>query len=270
MRAGRTTLNIMAESSPAEIVFSTIEGVARITLNRPEKLNAMTQAMTAALMEFVNRCNEDAAVRVVVLTGAGSKAFCAGSDIRDLDAYENAWSFRNRPDYCDALRRLRKPAICAINGYCLGGGLELAMTCDLRIASETARFAAPEIKLGWVGGGGMAFSLAHSIGPSNAAWMLLTGDMIDADMALRWGLITEKLPPDLLLERADQIGRTIAQRPPIAAETAKLNLGAAFTMTREEAIRYERDLQTICFATEDAAEGRRAFKEKRPATFRGR
>jgi enoyl-CoA hydratase/carnithine racemase len=94
--------------------------------------------------------------------------------------------------------------------------------------------------------------------------------MIDADTALRWGLITEKLLPDRLLESADQIGRTIAQRPPIAAETAKLNLGAAFTMTREEAIRYERDLQTICFATEDAVEGRRAFKEKRPATFRGR
>jgi enoyl-CoA hydratase len=157
-----------------------------------------------------------------------------------------------------------------VNGYALGGGLETAMSCDIRIAASNAMFAAPEIKLGWIGGGGMATYLAHSIGTSNAALMIMTGDPIDAAKALAWGLVSEVVEPGALLERARALASVIASRAPIAAETAKLNLSAAFTMPVEQAIRYERDLQTICFATEDAAEGRAAFKEKRPPVFRRR
>jgi enoyl-CoA hydratase/carnithine racemase len=206
----------------------------------------------------------------VVLTGAGEKSFCAGSDIRELDTYPTAWSFRGRPDYCDAVRGLTKPAIAAVNGYAFGGGLEMALSCDIRLASPNARFAAPEIKLGWIGGGGMTALLAHSIGPSNAALMVMTGDPIEADKALAWGLVSEIVPADALLARAREIAATIAARAPIAAETAKLNLKAAFAMPLENAIQYERDLQTICFATEDAAEGRAAFREKRAPDFRRR
>jgi enoyl-CoA hydratase/carnithine racemase len=260
----------MPEPQITEIAFEQIGAVASITLNRPQKLNAITPEMTDELRRLVAHCNHDSSIRVVILTGAGPRAFCVGSDIKELDAYETPWMFRNRSDYCDAIRTLRKPVICAVNGYCLGGGMELAMACDLRLASENAQFGAPEIKLGWIGGGGMAFGLAHSIGPSNAALMLFTGDNVTADQALLWGLVTQVLPIESLMERTREIANSIAARPPIAAETAKLNLQAAYSMVREEAVRYERDLQTICFGTEDAEEGRNAFKEKRPGVFKGR
>jgi enoyl-CoA hydratase/carnithine racemase len=252
-----------------EILFDLADHIATITLNRPQKLNAVTSEMAKQLNAYVLDCNDNSNVRVVILTGSGQKAFCAGSDIKELDHYANPWTFRNRPDYCDAIRRLRKPTLCAVNGYCLGGGLEMAMSCDIRIASENAFFGAPEIKLGWIGGGGMSYFLAHTIGPSNAALMLYTGDPIDAERALAWGLVSEVIAGDSLLRRAREIASTIVQRPPIAAQTAKQNLRAAYSMNREDAIQYERDLQTICFATEDAAEGRQAFKEKRKPDFRG-
>lgn len=247
-----------------------IEGrVGVITYNRPEKLNAMTPEMAELMVEAVARCNGDDTVRAVVLTGTG-KAFCAGSDIALLDSYATPWDFRNRTEYCDALRALQKPSIAAINGYAFGGGLEMALSCDIRIAAETARMAAPEIKLGWIGGGGMTALLAHSIGPSNAAMMVMTGDPVDAERALAWGLVSEVHPAEALRARAVEIAATIAERAPIAAETAKANLAAAFNMPLEQAIAYERDLQTICFATEDAGEGRAAFAAKRPPAFRRR
>jgi enoyl-CoA hydratase/carnithine racemase len=253
-----------------ELRFEREDGVAILTLDRPHKLNAMTPAMADALVAAISFCNGSDEVRCVVVTGAGEKAFSAGSDISTLDAYATPWDFRNRADYCDALRACRKPVIAAINGYALGGGLETALACDIRIASTNARFAAPEIKLGWIGGGGMAVGLSHAIGTSNAAMMVLTGDMIDAERALAWGLVSELVAPDALLHRAREIAQTIASRAPIAAETGKLNLRAAHTMPFEKAIEYERDLQAICFATEDAQEGRVAFAERRPAVFRRR
>ena len=244
--------------------------VATITLNRPEKLNAVTPAMSEELVSRIKEFNQRADVRILVLTGAGQKAFCAGSDIGELDIYGSPWEFRNRPDYCDAIRGSRKPVVCAINGYALGGGLETAMSCDIRIAADHARLGSPEVKLGWIGGGGMAFMLAHNIGASNAAMMLMGGDHVSAQQALQWGLVSELQPAASLLARAQEIAATIASRPPVAVETAKANLRAAYTMPLEMAIQYERDLQTVCFATEDAAEGRAAFKERRPATFKGR
>ena len=241
--------------------------VGIITINRPEKLNSMTPEMANALVAAVNAFNTDDGIRCVILTGAGEKAFCAGSDIRTLDDYETPWSFRNRPDYCDAIRALLKPSIAAVNGYAFGGGLETAMTCDIRIASDNASFAAPEIKLGWIGGGGMTVNLAHAVGPSNAALMIMTGDAVDTATAERWGLVSRVVPQADLLAEAKKIATAIAARAPIAAETAKLNLRAAWEMSIADAITYERDLQTICFATDDAKEGRAAFKEKRVPEF---
>jgi enoyl-CoA hydratase/carnithine racemase len=243
--------------------------VAVITLDRAAKLNAVTPEMTAALAGYVATVNESRDLRVAVLTGTG-RAFCAGSDIGGLADYDSPWHFGGRPDYCDAIRALRKPVIAAVNGYAFGGGLEMALTCDIRLAAGTASFAAPEIKLGWIGGGGMSALLAHSIGPSNAALMLLTGDRVDAATALRWGLVSEVLAAADLRARALQLAATIASRAPIAAETAKLNLGAAFDLPLGRAIDYERHLQTICFGTADAAEGRAAFAERREPRFRGR
>ncbi|MBW7921449.1 MAG: enoyl-CoA hydratase/isomerase family protein [Rubellimicrobium sp.] len=244
--------------------------VALVTIDRPEKANAMTPEMAVTLADVVAGFNTDDAVRCVIITGAGEKAFCAGSDIRELDRYDTPWNFRNRADYCDQIRALQKPVIAAVNGYAFGGGLETAMACDIRLASENATFAAPEIKLGWIGGGGMASGLAHAVGPSNAALMILTGDPVDAATAERWGLVSQVLPQAELLPAARRLAATIAARAPIAAETAKLNLKAAWDLSIRDAITYEKDLQTICYATEDAAEGRAAFKEKRAPVFRRR
>ncbi|WP_029013553.1 enoyl-CoA hydratase/isomerase family protein [Niveispirillum irakense] len=251
-----------------ELLFSVDGPVATITLNRPQKLNSVTPDMAKALTAAIKECNDSNIIRAVIITGAGERAFCCGSDIKELDSYATPWDFRNRADYCDAIHHCLKPTIAAINGYAFGGGLETALSCDIRIASANAQFAAPEIKLGWIGGGGMAAFLAHSIGMSNAALMIMTGDPIDAAKALNWGLISEVVEQDALLDRARTLAGTIAARAPIAAETAKLNLRAAVSMPLDKAMEYERDLQTICFATADAAEGRAAFKEKRAPVFR--
>ncbi|RVX38583.1 short chain enoyl-CoA hydratase [Nonomuraea polychroma] len=244
--------------------------VAVVTLNRPAKLNAITPDMAAALRTCLARIDADPAVRVAVLTGAGERSFCVGSDIRELDAYDTPWEFRNRGDYGDAVRALRKPIIAAVNGHAYGGGLELALACDIRLAAGTATFAAPEIKLGWIGGSGQSALLAHSIGPGNAASMLLTGDPVDAARAMAWGLVTEVFPQEELLPAAIELAGRIATRSPIAAQTAKANLKAAYSMPLDQAIQYERDLQTVCFATADAAEGRAAFAARREPVFEGR
>lgn len=243
--------------------------VVTIRLNRPEKLNAVTQEMSDELERVAHALNADESVRAIVYTGTG-RAFSAGSDISTLDQYATPWQFRNRRDYCDALRELRKPVVAAVNGYAFGGGLESALTCDIRIAADTATFAASEIKLGWIGGGGMSALLAASIGASNAALMLMTGDPVDAQRALAWGLVSEVVPADEVVSRAQQIAHTIAVRPPIAAETAKATLRAAANLPQDQAIAYEREMQGIAFATDDAAEGRAAFAEKRDGIFRGR
>ncbi|WP_309071932.1 enoyl-CoA hydratase/isomerase family protein [Arthrobacter sp.] len=258
------------ELETEEIIVDRSDYVATITLNRPQKLNSVTQDMSDSLVAVAEWANESDEVRVIILTGAGGRSFCAGSDIRQLDKYATPWDFRNRADYCDALRLLRKPVIAAVNGYAFGGGLETAMSCDIRIASTAASFAAPEVKLGWIGGGGMSTFLAHSVGSSNAALMLMTGEPIDAQQALAWGLVSEVVDPDALLPRAAEIAAIIASRPPIAVETAKANLRAAYNLPQDQAIAYERDLQTITFATEDANEGRAAFAEKRQGNFRRR
>ncbi len=248
-----------------------LEGaVAVVTIDRPAKLNAVTPAMSDRLVEVIEALNDDPEVRAVVLTGAGDRAFSAGSDIRTLDEYATPWDFRNRTDYCDAIRACRKPVIAAVNGYAFGGGLETALSCDIRLASETASFAAPEIALGWIGGGGMTAFLRASIGPGNTALMIMTGTPIDAATASSWGLVSEVVPPERLLPRAREIAGVIASRPPIAAETAKANLRAAANMPEDAAVRYERDLQTVAFATEDADEGRAAFAEKRAGDFHRR
>lgn len=255
----------------SEYIYTEQDGyLLIITLARPEKLNSVTPEMAEELISIVDRCNSDDSVRCVILTGAGDKAFCAGSDIRTLDNYDTPWNFRNRRDYCDALRHATKPVIAAVNGYAFGGGFETAMSCDIRLASKNASFAAPEVKLGWIGGGGMAAHLTHTIGSSNAAMMIMTGDSIDAQTALNWGLVSRVVDQAALLSEAKELGHTIAARAPIAAETAKVNLRAAYGMNIEDAITYERDLQTICFATEDAAEGREAFKQKRAPVFNRR
>lgn len=254
----------------SEVEFIQQGPVAVMTLNRPAKLNTVTAAMAAEIKALAERCNGQEGIRAVILTGAGEKAFCAGSDVRDLDNYDSAWTFRNRADYCDSIRAIRKPVICAVNGHAYGGGLELCLNSDIRLASTNATFCAAEIKLGWIGGGGVSFLLTHNIGASNAAKMLLTGDPVGSAEALQRGLVSEVHAPHALMPAAMELAGLIAERPPIAAQVAKDNLRAAYAMNLEMAVRYERDLQAVCMGTHDATEGRAAFRDKRSPRFTGR
>jgi enoyl-CoA hydratase/carnithine racemase len=244
--------------------------VGVLTLDRPGKLNAATRTMSEQLLQLIPRIDDDPDIRAIVITGAGDRAFSVGSDIGELDRYDGPWQFRNRRDYCDALRALRTPAVAAVNGYAFGGGLELALSCDVRLAADRASFAAAEIKLGWIGGGGVTALLAASLSASDVAMMLLTGDPIDAAEALRVGLVSRVLPAGELLPAATELAHRIAERPPIAAQAAKANLRAAWAMGLEPAIQYERELQAIAMGTQDAVEGRAAFAERRTGTFEGR
>src|SRR5919108_1678151 len=202
--------------------------VALVRLERPDKANAMTQAMADALHEACRRADSDAAVRVVVLTGAG-RHFSAGSDIGSLDLFASPWEYRNRVDYCDAVLALRKPAIAMVNGAAFGGGLEMALSCDIRIASTTALFGAPEVKLGWVGGGGASQLLPRLCGYGNAALLLLTGEPVDAAEALRLGIVQRVAGPEELEAATFALAEQIASNGPIGTQAAKAALRSALS-----------------------------------------
>jgi len=253
----------------SQIVVTRDNGIVTLRMNRPEKLNAITPEMAQALWDAAEEINREKDLRVVIFTGTGERAFSAGSDIGLLDTYPTQWDFRNRTEYNDIIRSIRVPVIAAVNGMALGGGLELALAADIIIAAEHATFGAPEIKLGWVGGGGVAAGLVAAIGARNAAMMLMTGDPVSSEQALAWGLVSAVTKADDLVTRAEAIAAAIKVNAPLATQIAKINIQAALNMPADQAVQYERDLQTISFATEDAAEGRAAFKAKRAAIFRG-
>ncbi len=247
--------------------------VTIVTLNRPDKLNAMTVDMDRQLNELVFTLNNDDNVRAVVLTGAGGRAFSAGSDINDLDGYGTHWQYRNRfdarRDYARSIWLLRKPVIAAIDGYCIGGGLEMACASDVRFATPRSSFAAGEIRWGWHGGSGATQLLAHLIGPGAASEMLLTGDRISAEQALAWGLVQHLVEPEDLMARALELATTIASRSPIATQRTKYMVRVAQNVPLDVALHVENDSFSYLMMTNDAAEGRAAFAEKREPRFTG-
>lgn len=257
------------KSTASEIVVTRTEHVATITLNRPAKLNTVTAAMGRRLYALVEELNDDAAIRAVILTGEGEKAFSAGSDVGVLDDYGDNWQLRNRPDYNRALWALRKPLIAGIRGYAIGGGLELALTCDIRFAAPSARFGAGEIKLGWHGGAGNTQLLPRLVGYGKALQMLLTGELVDAAEAYRIGLVQEVVPEDELDERVRALAETIACNAPIAVELTKHLVRVSESSSLEVGLAYENDMFAYCFTTGDSQEGRAAFLQKRPPVFRG-
>ena len=253
-----------------DVLYEKDSHVATITLNRPEKLNALTPEMTVKLEGAVREANADDDVRVVVFRGAGEKSFSVGSDINMLDQYASNWAFRNRLEYCDVLRSMKKPVIAMVQGYALGGGLELALCADIRFAGQSASFGAVEVKLGWIGGGGITQLLTRQIGYGQAMQMILSGDRITADKAYRLGLVEELVPDNELETFTYDFARKVAGYSPIALQTAKLGCQMASRVPLDAGIQYERDMQTICFYTEDSKEGIAAFKEKRQPDFKGR
>ena len=248
--------------------------VAVITIDRPEKLNAITVTMDRQMNELSHLVNRDSTIRAAVLTGAGGRAFTAGSDITDLGGYGSNWEYRNRfdrdEDYVRAVWRMRKPVVAAVNGYAIGGGMELVCASDIRLATSESSFACAAIRWGWHGGSGSTQLLTRAVGPGHAARLLMTGEPIDGNEAFRIGLVQELHPIESLLERAVALASTIASRAPIAIESTKNMIRVAQSASIDVGWAYENDMFAYCMTTEDAAEGQRAFAAKREPEFKGR
>lgn len=246
--------------------------VAIITINRPDKRNALnikTREEGAALLD---QLREDDSVGVVVFTGAGDKAFIAGADIGEF-AGRTAITQREvmtSRSLFTAIDMFPKPVIAMINGYCLGGGCELALACDIRIASENASFGQPEINLGIIPGGGGTQRLTRLVGEGKAMEMILTGEIIDARTAFAIGLVNTVVPADQLQAKTLEMANRIAEKSPIALQLAKEAVKLASRSNLDEGLRREVDLFALCFSTEDKNEGVSAFLEKRKPAFKGK
>jgi enoyl-CoA hydratase len=249
------------------VTFEADAGIGEIRLSRPEKLNAITPDMASEIARVCAEIDRDETVRAVLVTGAGDRAFCAGSDLGALAAYANPWDFRNRVEYAAALRNVRKPVVAALKGWVLGGGGELALAADIRIADGTARIGFPEVKRGWVGGGGASQLLPRLIGYGQAMRLLLTGDPVTAEQALALGLVEEVVPDGTAAERARELCRHLAGLSPVAVQAAKAAVRAALASPLDAGLRYENEMNTLCFAAGDHLEGIQAFEDKRSPRF---
>ena len=246
--------------------------VAILTINRPDKLNALNMKVHEEGVAALDALRSDDSVRVVVLTGSGEKAFIAGADISEfVEATPVAQRdlFHERTLF-NTIDSFPKPVVAMINGFCLGGGNELALACDIRIGSEKARFSQPEINLGIMPGGGGTQRLARLIGEGRAMELCLLGDMIDAETAYKFGLLNRVFPIDQLEEETMKIAEMIAEKAPIALQLTKEAVKFASRSNLDEGLRREVDLFAICFSTEDKKEGVSAFLEKRKPVFQGK
>jgi enoyl-CoA hydratase len=254
------------------LLLTVSDGVATLTVNRPDKLNALDDRVVSELHDAARALAADDAVRGVILTGAGPKAFIAGADIGDL-ATQGVLQGRARSLNGQAMLRafetMGKPVLAAVNGYALGGGCELAMACHLRIASENAKFGQPEVKLGITPGYGGTQRLPRIVGRGNALHLLLTAEPIDAREALRIGLVTRVVPADALLAEADRILRVILANGPLALRLTMDAVDRGLDMTLPEGLALEADAFGLVAATDDMKEGLKAFLEKRAPKFRG-
>lgn len=255
------------------IVYEKNEGIARITFQRPKVLNALNRATLGELSDALMDAREDAAVRVVILTGAGEKAFVAGADITEL-AQQTAVSAKEFSLFGQAvfhiLETMGKPSICAINGFALGGGCELALACSIRLASRTAKLGQPEVNLGILPGYGGSQRLARLCGKGVAHELCLTGEMINVEEALRIGLVNHIYEPAELLPAAEAMARKIIQKAPLAIQYCMEAIERGSEMPQEQGLLLEAALFGISCATEDMREGTKAFLEKRPAQFKGK
>ncbi|SDR62034.1 short chain enoyl-CoA hydratase [Rhizobiales bacterium GAS113] len=250
-----------------EVLLSVDGFVAEIVLNRPQKLNAVTPAMAARLETLCAELDKDDAVRVILLRSSTERAFCAGSDLNSLAEYPSAWKFRNRVEYATSVRNLRKPVVAALRGWVLGGGAEMALSADIRVAGHSARIGFPEVKRGWVGGGGASQMLPRLIGYGQAMRLLLTGDPIEAEEAFRLGLVEYLVEDVQVEERARALCAQLAGFSPVAVEAVKASVRAALSAPLPAGLAYENEMNTLCFAAGDHMEGIRAFREKREASF---
>jgi len=262
-----------SDASRSPVLLETRDdGVAVVTLNRPDKLNALNAEVRRLLMETFDALADDEAARVVVVHGAGDKAFVAGADITEFAArtpMEQRAVYARRRIY-EALSDFPKPVIAAVHGFCIGGGSELALACDVRVADRTARFSQAEVRIGLIPGGGGTQRLARLVGRGQAMLISCTGDFVEAEEAYRIGLVDVLVDEGGHLDAALDIAGRMARWSPVALRMAKQAVNAAFEMPLRAGMEYEKELFLAAFGSADGREGVRAFVEKRKPRFEGR
>jgi len=254
------------------ILFTVADSVATITFNRPKALNAMNSETIAELAAAVAVCRNDEAIKVLVLTGAGEKAFVAGADISQMQTLrpQEALAFMELgQETLRQIETLPKPVIAAVNGFALGGGTEISLACDIRFASEKAVFGQPEILIGLIPGWGGTQRLARIIGMGRAKELILSGTQIDARRAYEIGLVNRVFPPEKLLEETLTFARKLAGMPGFALKMAKHSINFGYDLALDNACRIEAECCAQCFSTDDQKEGMKAFLEKRKPSFTG-
>jgi len=255
------------------LLYEKKDDIGILTVNRPDKLNAISNELTSELSSLMDELEKDDKLRVLVITGAGDKAFVAGADIQELvdrDARMGRRVSRDRQEIFSRIENLPVPVIAAVNGYALGGGLELALACNIRVCSEKAQFGAPEVKLGIIPGDGGTQRLPRLVGLGRGMEMVLTGDFIDAQEAYRIGLVNKVVPPEELMKAAMELAQKIASRPPLAVRYAKEAVNRSQEGDTASGFALESYLHALTCTTEDKKEGVAAFLEKRKGKFKGK
>jgi enoyl-CoA hydratase len=255
------------------LLYERKDTIGILTINRPEKMNALSNELTTELKQVLDEIDADKDLRVLVITGAGDKAFVAGADINELvdrDAVIGRQVSRFRQDLFSCIENLSIPVIAAVNGYALGGGLELALACNIRIAAEEAKFGAPEVKLGIIPGDGGTQRLPRLVGLGRAMEMVITGDFVDADEAYRIGLANRVVPAEELMDTTMALAKKIASRPPLAVKYAKEAVNRSQEGDAVSGYALESYLHALACTTEDKKEGVAAFLEKRKGEFKGK
>ena len=261
-----------------DILYEVRDQIAWVTLNRPQAMNAITEAMGEELIEIAERVERDDAIRVLVFKGAGEKAFSAGMDLKERAAGRRVSLLERRQQkvaagvetQTRAVAGITKPTIAVIRGYCVGGGLELALACDFRLATETSKIGLAEVKRGLIPGAGGTQRLPRLVGLGKALELTLTGALVDGQEALRIGLVTQILPAEELESAAQSFATSLLQGAPIAMRFIKEVLYKGTDMSLDEGLRLEAGLSAIIGASEDAKEGPKAFGEKRPPVWKGK
>jgi enoyl-CoA hydratase/carnithine racemase len=238
----------MDQPGDGQVTLEVRGGVGVLTLDRAAKHNAITNGMAQQLAELARGIDADDAIRAVLLRGAGERAFCAGMDLKAIEAFPTAWDFRHRPDYPGAVRRIRKPVVAAVKGWALGGGFELALAADIRIAGRSARIGFPEVTRGWVGGGGASQLLPRVIGLGQAMRLLLTGEQVEAEEALRLRLVEQVVEDDALEEVAMALCVRLAALPAVAVQAVKAAVRQSLEAPLGAGLAYENEMNVLCLA----------------------